>query len=100
MAEPLLSHPAAPGEKAVVFEAGLAVGERRAVERRDMAAGGFEHRLAGGGVPFHRRAEARIEVALAGGDQAEFERAAALPAPLHLVILQEFGEPAAVLVRA
>src|SRR5947209_3160205 len=55
----------APGEEAVVFEARLAVSERGAVETEDKAAGGFEHRLAGGGVPFHRRAEARVEISFA-----------------------------------
>src|SRR5579863_2029381 len=90
----------APGEEAVVLEAGLAVAEPGAVEGFDAAAGGFEDRLAGGGVPFHRRAEARVEVALAGGDQAEFEGAAAQPPLPHRVGLQKFAEAAAVLVRA
>src|ERR1700745_3108994 len=37
---------AAPGEKAVVFEAGLAVGEGGAGQSLDPAAGGFENGLA------------------------------------------------------
>src|SRR3954447_8702977 len=67
----------APGEKAVVLEAGLAVGKRCAIEAEDITAGGFEHRLAGAGVPFHRRTEARVEIGLAGGQHAEFQSAAA-----------------------
>src|SRR5438045_7321694 len=90
----------APGEEAVVFEAGLAVGERLAVKTEDMAAGGFQHRLAGAGVPFHRRPEARIEIRVSRGQDAEFERAAAdLPFKDRLV-LKIFGEAAAVFVTA
>src|SRR5437870_2327136 len=91
---------AAPGEEAVVLEAGFAVGQGGAGQGLDAAAGGFENGLAGRGVPLHRRAEARVEVALAGGDDAEFERAAAALARLHRIILQKFGEASAVLVRA
>src|SRR5215831_11160791 len=91
---------AAPGEEAVVLEAGLAVGERGAVQCFDPPAGGFEDGLAGRGVPFHRRAEARVEVGLAGGDDAEFERAAAALALAHRIIGEKLGKPAAVLVRA
>ena len=90
---------AAPGEKAVVLEAGLAVGKRLASKGLDAAAGGFEDRLAGCGVPFHRRAETRVEVGFAGGDDAEFKGAAAAFARLYWIILQKLGEPAAVLVR-
>lgn len=42
-----------------------------------MAAGAFEDGLCGGGVPFHGGGEARVEVGVAFGDGAEFERAAA-----------------------
>ncbi len=35
-----------------------------------------QHRVAGGGVPFHRAPEARVEVGLAGRDEAELERRA------------------------
>src|ERR1700740_626609 len=68
---------AAPGEEAVVLEAGFAIGERGAGEGLDAAPGRFENGLPGGGVPLHRCAKARVEVALAGRDDAEFERAAA-----------------------
>jgi len=33
--------------------------------------------MAGGSVPFHGRTEAGVEIGLAGGEQAEFDRAAA-----------------------
>src|SRR5215470_14699158 len=74
---------AAPGEKAVVLEAGLAVRERGAVQCFDPAAGGFEDRLASRSIPFHRRAEARVEVGLARCDDAEFESTAATLAVPH-----------------
>src|ERR1700694_432802 len=89
-----------PGEKAVVLQPGLAVAERRAREAENMAAGGFEHRLAGGGVPFHRRAETRVEIGLAGGEHAEFEGAAAFAALDDRTALEILGEAAAVLVAA
>src|SRR5581483_7412049 len=89
-----------PGEKPLVLEARLAVGERGAVERGDRAAGGFEHRLAGGGVPLHRRAEARVEIGLAGGEHAEFEGAAADAPLLDRAALEILGEAAAVFVAA
>src|SRR5215472_8173361 len=87
---------AAPGEKAVVFEAGLAIGKRFAIKGLDAAAGGFEDRLAGCGVPFHRRAETRVEVGFAGRDHTKFKGAAAAFARPHWIILQELGESAAV----
>src|SRR5271166_5976145 len=96
----LASRAAAPGEEAVVLEAGLAVGERGAAQGLDAAAGGFENGLAGRGIPFHRRAEARVEIALAGRDDAEFQRAAATLARLYRIILQELGQAPAVFVRA
>jgi hypothetical protein len=89
-----------PGDEAVVFEAGLAVGEGAAGQGLDAAAGGFENGLAGRGVPLHRRAEARVHIALAGGDDAEFERAAAALARSHRISRQKLGEPPAYLVRA
>src|SRR5438132_3889535 len=94
------SDTAAPGDEAVVFEAGFAVGEGGAGQGLDAAAGGFEDGLACRGVPLHRRAETRVHVALAGGDHAEFERAAAALARLDWISRQKLGEPPAVLVRA
>src|SRR5436305_10939740 len=82
----------APGEEAVVCEAGLAVGERLAVKTEDMAAGGFQHRLTGAGVPFHRRAETRVEIRLSRGEDAEFERAAADMPFEDRLVLEIFGE--------
>src|SRR5580704_2299053 len=70
----------APGEEAVVLQIVLAVMQRAAFHPHHRAAGGFEDRLAGGGVPFHRRAVARVEVGLARREHAEFERAAAADA--------------------
>src|SRR5437899_8854625 len=90
----------APGEEAVVLEPELAIGERLAVETEDMAAGGFEHRLASGSIPFHRRAETRIEVGLCRREHAEFEGAAAFQAFEHRLVLKIFGEAAAVLMAA
>src|SRR6266581_3765926 len=89
-----------PGEEAVVLEPGLAVSERSAREVEDMAAGGFEHRLAGGGVPLHCRAEARVEIRLARGEHAEFERAAAFEPFEHPPVLEILCETAAVLMAA
>ena len=57
-----------------IAEARLAVGERPAVGRHHLAARRLEHALARGGVPFVGRPEARIDVGLAFGDQAEFQR--------------------------
>src|SRR5439155_17881964 len=91
---------ATPGDEAVVLEAGFAVGQGGAGQGFDAAAGGFENGLAGRGVPLHRRAEARVHIALAGGDDAEFEGAAAALARLDRISRQKLGEPAAVLVRA
>src|SRR5208282_1693442 len=96
----LASRAAAPGEEAVVLEAGLAVGERVAGQGLDAAAGGFENGLAGRCVPLHRRAEARVEIGLAGGDDAEFQRAAAALALEYRIVGEKLGEPAAILMRA
>src|SRR6266478_8492534 len=96
----LLREFAAPGDKAVVFEAGFAVGEGDAGQGLHAAAGSIQYGLAGRGVPLHCCAETRVEVALAGGDHAEFQRAAAALARLHRIIPQKLGEPPAVLVRA
>jgi hypothetical protein len=52
---------AAPGEEAVVFEAGFAIGEGGAGQGFDAAAC-FEDRLSRCGVPLHRRAEAGVHV--------------------------------------
>ena len=60
-----------------VFEAGFAVAERQpGFGVAHAAAGGFQHRLGGGGVPFHGAAEARVEIGGALGDAAEFQRRA------------------------
>ena len=56
--------------------------------------------MSGGSVPFHRRAKARVEIGLAGGDHAEFEGAAAALALAHRVIGEKLAEPPAVFVRA
>src|SRR3546814_10113826 len=67
---------AAVSDKGRVREAGLRIQERVALDGGDAPAGGGEHRVAGGGVPFHGRAEARVEVSVPGRDEAEFQRAA------------------------
>src|SRR5438132_263174 len=84
--------PCPPGQEAVVLQAGLAVGERLAVEAKDMAASGFKHRLAGGGVPFHRRTETRVEIRFARREHAELECAAAFHTIEHRLALEIFGE--------
>src|SRR5205823_1077722 len=87
----------APGEEAVVLEARLAVAERTSGEVEDPAAGGFEHRLPGAGVPLHRRTEARVEIRLARREHAEFEGAAAFLPFEYRPVLEIFGEATAVL---
>src|SRR6185437_12911791 len=91
---------AAPGEEGVVFEVVLAVGERAALDAHDRTASGFEDRLTGGGVPFHRRAEARVEIGLTRRQHAEFKRAAAADPFEDRAALEVFGEAAAVVVGA
>ena len=58
-------------EEVAVF---AAVAQGRAVQMHDVAAGGFEDGVAGGGVPFADIAEARIKIGGAFGDAAEFDR--------------------------
>src|SRR5688572_33507856 len=76
-----------------VAEAGLAVGERRTFERGDRTAGGGQDGVTGGGVPFHRSPEARIEVRDTLREPAELERRArndgALDALAHLLGLHQ-----------
>ena len=55
----------------------FAISERVAVDRRGHAAGGAQDRIARRRIPLHGAAEARIDVRLAAGDQAEFQRRAA-----------------------
>src|ERR1700675_4811522 len=64
------------GHEVRILEARFAIAERRAVECRDAAAGGLQHRLARRRIPFHGAAETGVEVGLAGGDQAELDRTA------------------------
>src|SRR6516162_9212701 len=86
-----LRQAAAPREETVVFKAGLAISERSTGQRLDPAAGRFENGLAGRGVPLHRRAKARVEVGLPGGDDAEFERAAATFALAYRIVGKKLG---------
>jgi hypothetical protein len=51
----------------------------------------FEERMARGDVPFGGRPEAGIDIGLAGGDQTEFERTAAVHRPCYLFVFQKFG---------
>src|SRR6516165_6505921 len=66
-----LGRRAAPGDKALVLEPGLAVGERGAGEGFDSASGRFENRLPGGSIPLHRRAETGVDIGFPRGDDAE-----------------------------
>ena len=67
----------AEGQEIAVDQAFAAVvAQPMAVQARDLAAGGLEHRLARGGIPFRGGSEARIEIGVAFRHQAEFERAA------------------------
>src|SRR5882724_3994936 len=70
----------AAGDEVWVAEAELAVEQGAAVGGHDLAARRLEHALARCGVPFVGRAEARINVGLALGDQAELQRRAGLDA--------------------
>src|SRR5438046_335212 len=83
---------AAPGEEAVVFKAGFAVGERGACQRLDAASSSLENSLPGSRVPLHRRAEARVEVGLTGSDDAEFQGAATALTRSHWITFQKLGE--------
>src|SRR3712207_3018220 len=73
---------ASPGDEMGVLEALLLLavaegaGFLAVLQRHHAAAGGFEDGLAGGGVPFHGGAVARINVGRAFGEHAEFERGA------------------------
>src|SRR5690348_17346143 len=49
----------------------LAVEEGLTARGKHLTARGCQHRVSGGRIPFHRGAQARIEVCLASGDQAE-----------------------------
>src|SRR6185437_8474247 len=71
-----------------VAEIRLAVGERLTARGEHLAASGCQHRVSGGRVPFHGGAQARIEVGLAGSDQAELQRGADGHPVLHLVMPQ------------
>src|SRR6266852_7106188 len=70
----------AAGNEMRIGETRLAVDQRPAVGRHHLAAGRLQDALAGRGVPFVGRAEARIDVGLALGDQAEFQRRTGLDA--------------------
>src|SRR5581483_4386352 len=63
-------------DEEAVAESGLAVSERRTARSDYLASCRSEDRVSGSGVPLHRRAEARVEVGLAGSDQTELERGA------------------------
>src|SRR5208282_4674034 len=78
----------APGDEIAVSIVGLAVAHGAAVEVGDGAAGGQQHGMARGGVPFHGRRQPRIDVGTAFGDHAELEGGAGGrkirdPVPLH-----------------
>src|SRR4029077_7337864 len=67
----------AEGDEGAVDQAFAAVvAQPVSLHPRDVAAGGFEHRLSRGRIPFRSRAETRIELRLAIGEQTEFQRAA------------------------
>src|SRR5258708_10520715 len=71
----LLLRPAAPGDEPLVLESGisLSVAQRRSVEAEHAAPGGIQDGMAGGRVPFHGGGEARIDIGIAAGNQAEFQ---------------------------
>src|SRR5579872_4003978 len=56
-----------------IAEIRLAVGEGLTARGEHLAARGGQHCMPGGGVPLHRGSEARIEVRLTSGNQAELE---------------------------
>src|SRR5690348_3569952 len=69
------SRPAADEERRIAV-AGFAIGEARAVERGDAAAGSLDDGLAGSSVPLAGFAVARIMIGRAFGNQTEFRGAA------------------------
>lgn len=54
--------PQTPGRKIWILPAGLAVAQGCAIRREYAATGCLQHRLRGGGVPFHGTAQARVEI--------------------------------------
>ena len=64
----------APSDEVRVAQRVLGVAQGGAVFGGDPPARGAKDRMAGGGVPFHGRAEARIDVGLARGQQTELQR--------------------------
>ena len=54
----------------------LIVLQRTIIQSDDLSASGGDHRVCGSRIPFGGRAEARIQVSLALGQQAEFQRTA------------------------
>src|SRR4029079_8420070 len=70
--------PRAPSDETCVAQAtlGLAVTELAAVGGDHRAACREQHGMAGGGVPFHGRAEARIDIGIAARDLQELQRGA------------------------
>src|SRR5690625_2189941 len=63
------------GKEEGIFPARLAIGQFAPILHMEhRPAGGVQHRMAGGRIPFHGPAETRIEIRLARSQQAEFER--------------------------
>src|SRR5580704_8949703 len=79
----LLRRPAAPGDESRVLESGifLSVAQRRSVEAEHAAPRSVQDGMAGGRIPFHGGGEARIDIGVAAGNQAELQRRAG---PLHV----------------
>src|SRR3989338_10665277 len=75
MTAPVVFARAAHDEPRVV-QVGFVEGEGPAGETGPAAAGLLDHALGRGRVPFHGRAQARVDVGRAIGDEAELERAA------------------------
>src|SRR5258708_6278331 len=71
----LLLRPAAPGDKSLILESriSLSVAQRRSIQAEHAAPGGIQDGMAGGRIPFHGGGEARIDIGIAAGNQAELQ---------------------------
>ena len=62
------------------------------IKIRQPATGGAHNRVAGGDVPLHGAAQARVQVGFAGGNQADLERGAGVAEMGDFLAVEEGGE--------
>src|SRR5690348_14437197 len=67
--------PAAPGDKSLVFESGLAlsIAKGRSIKAEHATAGGAQDRVSRRSIPFHGGSQTGINVGLSACNQAEFQ---------------------------